>query len=115
MSEIRVHDVPYESYDSFLAFMRQNEGHTGRFVDIRPTFSHEARLTYRSRRNIATYLLNYIRRDQTYSEIRRNCQTVAADLCGFLCGKRDVQPFHPVNQVAYTNQKHYFLYEPLKY
>ena len=115
MSEIRIHDVPHDSYDSFLAFMQQNEGHTGRFVDIRPTFSHEARLTYRSRRNVATYLLNYIRRDQTYSEIRRNCQTFAADLCGFLCGKRDVAPFHPVNQVAYTNQKHYFLYEPLKY
>ena len=74
MSEIRVHDVPYRDVKSFLAFMEEHEGHTGRFVDIQATFSHETRLTYRSRRNIATYLLNYIRRDRTYSEIRRNCQ-----------------------------------------
>mmetsp|Transcript_13110 Transcript_13110/g.37376 ORF Transcript_13110/g.37376 Transcript_13110/m.37376 type:complete len:572 (-) Transcript_13110:25-1740(-) len=117
MSEIRIHDVPYKDVDSFLLMMKspKYEGHTGRFVDIQHTFSHETRLTYRSRRNIATYLLNYIRRDRTYSEIRRNCQTFAADFSGFLAGKGDVQPFHAVNQVAYTCHKHFFLYEPLKY
>lgn len=114
-SEIRVHDVPCRDVGAFLSFMKNNEGHTGRFVDIQHTFSHETRISYRSRRNIATYLLNYIRRDRTYSEIRRNCQTFAADFCGFLAGKKDVQPFHPVNQAMYTCHKHFFLYEPSAY
>jgi len=115
MSEIRVHDVPYQDLDSFLVFMKEYEGHRRRFVDISVNFSHVVRLTYRSRRNIATYLLNYIRRDETYSEMKRNCQTFAADLCGFLAGKKDVQPFHPVNQIQYVCQKHKFLYESSGY
>jgi len=115
MSEIRVHDVPFPEVESFLGYMNRYDGHSGRFVDIRRTFSHDVRLTYRSRRNVATYLLNYIRRDRTYSEMRRNCQTFAADLCGFLAGKKDVSPFHPVNQISYTCQKHKFLYESSAY
>ncbi|KAL7523912.1 LOW QUALITY PROTEIN: hypothetical protein ACHAWF_002036 [Thalassiosira exigua] len=57
----------------------------------------------------ATYLLDYIRRDCTYSEMRRNCQTMTADLVGFLAGKKDVQPFHPVNQIQYVLRLHLFL------
>mmetsp|Transcript_2086 Transcript_2086/g.4021 ORF Transcript_2086/g.4021 Transcript_2086/m.4021 type:complete len:554 (+) Transcript_2086:273-1934(+) len=115
MSEIRVHDVPYPDLDSFLGFMKKHSGHEGRFVGTNVSFSHAVRLTYRSRRNIVTYLLNYIRRDRTYSEMKRNCQTFAADLCGFLAGKRDVRPYHPVNQIQYTTQKHKFLYESSEY
>lgn len=115
MSEIRVHDVPYSDLNAFLGFMKKHDGHKGRFVDTSVNFSHDVRLTYRSRRNVATYLLNYIRRDTTYSQMKRNCQTFAADLCGFLAGKKDVQPYHPVNQIQYTGQKHKFLYESSAY
>lgn len=111
LSEIRCIDVPARNLDEFKSFMARHGGHEGRFVDPHYTFSHDVRLTFRSKDHIATYLLNYIRRDRTYSEIRRNCQTFAADLCGFLAGKRDVQPFHPVNQVRYSCRKHHFLYE----
>uniref|UniRef100_A0A7S4K8M2 PPPDE domain-containing protein n=1 Tax=Odontella aurita TaxID=265563 RepID=A0A7S4K8M2_9STRA len=115
MSEIRCYDVPFRNLDHFKTHINKYLGKTSRFLDPRYTFSHEVRLTYRSRRNIATYLLNYIRRDRTYSEMKRNCQTFTADLCAFLAGKKDVQPFHPVNQLQYVNQKHKFLYESGKY
>mmetsp|Transcript_23829 Transcript_23829/g.57456 ORF Transcript_23829/g.57456 Transcript_23829/m.57456 type:complete len:554 (-) Transcript_23829:529-2190(-) len=118
MSEIRVTDVPYKNKDDFVSnFMKRYEGHSegGRFVDINCSFSNEVRLTYNSRSNVATYLLNYIRRNRTYSEMRRNCQTFAADLCGFLAGKGSVSPYHPVNQIQYYNTTHYFLYESSKY
>ena len=36
---------------------------------------------------------------------------MAADLIGFLAGKKDVQPFHPVNQIRYVPRLHLFLYE----
>ena len=61
------------------------------------------------------YVLNYIRRDQTYDQLKRNCQTFAADLCGFLAGKKDVKPFHPINKIEYVNRNHLFLYESSKY
>lgn len=111
LSEIRCIDVPARNLDEFKSFVAHHEGHDKRFVDPSYTFSHDVRLTFRSKDHIATYLLNYIRRDRTYSEIKRNCQTLAADLGGFLAGKKDVQPFHPVNQMRYTCRKHYFLYE----
>jgi len=116
LSEIRAHDVPYKNFDDFMTnFMKPYEGVSGRFLDINSTFSHEVRLTHNTRLDICKYLLNYIRRDRTYSEMRRNCQTFAADLCGFLAGKKDVKPFHIVNQIEYTNHIHYFLYESSKY
>ena len=84
---------------------------TKRFIDPRYTFSHPARLSYRSRSNIAHYLVNYIGRDCGYSELTRNCQTFAADLCSFLAGKKEVVPFHPVNRVEHHNRTHLFLYD----
>ena len=115
LSEIRCNDVDVPDLDGFKSYIRKYTGQDGRFVDPQYPFSHDVRLTYRSRRNIAAYLLNYIRRDETYSEVRRNCQTFVADLCGFLAGKGDVQPFHPVNQIQYHNRSHMFLYESDKF
>ncbi|KAL7527335.1 hypothetical protein ACHAXR_001902, partial [Thalassiosira sp. AJA248-18] len=115
-SEIRVTNVPYRNKDELINnFMKKYEGHQGRFVDINCSFSHEVRLTYNTRSNIATYLVNYILRDKTYNEMKRNCQTFAADLCGFLAGKKDVSPYHPVSQIQYQNKNHTFLYESSKY
>ena len=157
LSEIRITNVPYRDKDDFVAeFMEPYEGHRGRFVDINCSFSNEVRLTFRKRSHIITYVLNYILRNKTYSEMRRNCavsvcvvcrvprrgmsnsvwhshqlcscswpsaasilnhsrKTFAADLCGFLAGKGNVSPYHPINKIQYSNQAHYFLYESSKY
>lgn len=116
LSEIRVTNVPFVNKDDLIQnFMKKHDGHRGRFVDTNCSFSHEVRLTFNLRSHIATYLVNYILRDKTYSEMKRNCQTFAADLCGFLAGKKDVSPYHPVNQIQYQNSTHTFLYESAKY
>ena len=113
-SEIRCYDVSAKSLEEFRTYMSQYEGASppkGRFVDVRCTFSHAARLTFRSKAHIAQYLLNYILRDSSYGELNRNCQTFAADLCSFLAGKKGVAPFHPVNRIDYQNRTYMFLYD----
>jgi len=115
-SEIRLHDVPYEKMEEFLSkFMKEYESPSERFLDIQHTYSHEVRLSHNSRLDICIYLLNYIRRDKTYDQLKRNCQTFAADFYGFLAGKKDVKPFHPINKIEYVNRNHFFLYESSKY
>lgn len=110
-SEIRCYDVPVTSVSEFRAFMTKYEGYGKRFLDPRFTFSHPARLTFRSKTNIAQYLLNYIMRDNSYAELKRNCQTFTADLCSFLAGKKGIAPFHPVNRIEYQNRTYLFLYD----
>jgi len=111
-AEIRVQDIPAKSLEEFKAFVKKYEGSDKRFVDPHYCFSHPVRLSLCSKKNIAQYLCNYIRRDISYSELRRNCQTMSADLCAFLAGKREVLPYHPVNRIEYTNRSYLFLYEP---
>lgn len=110
-SEIRVLDVKARSLSEFRAYIDKYTGSTKRFVDPHYTFSHDVRLTFRSKRQLAQYFINYISRDSTYAELKRNCQTFSADLCAFLAGKRNISPFHPVNRIDYQNRVHYFLYE----
>jgi hypothetical protein len=113
-SEIRCYDVVAKNLAEFRTYMARYEGASppaGRFVDVRGTFSHAARLTFRSKAQIAQYLLNYILRDSSYGELNRNCQTFAADLCSFLAGKKGVAPFHPVNRIDYQNRTYLFLYD----
>jgi len=95
--------------------MKEYESPSERFLDIQHTYSHEVRLSHNSRLDICIYLLNYIRRDKTYDQLKRNCQTFAADFYGFLAGKKDVKPFHPINKIEYVNRNHFFLYESSKY
>ena len=110
-AEIRCYDVPAKNLDEVKDFVAQYTGSDKRFIDPHFTFSHSARLTYRSRSHIAQYLINYISRDCSYSELTRNCQTLAADICGFLAGKNDVVPYHPINRIDYHNRTHFFLYD----
>lgn len=114
-AEIRAYDVPVTSLTQFLDYMNQYKGKTKRFVDPRVSFSHAARLTFRSKEHIAQYILNYISRDSSYGELRRNCQTFAADMCSFIAGKKDVSPFHPVNRIEYQNRTYLFLYDSHMY
>jgi hypothetical protein len=79
------------------------------------SFSHPARLTFRSRAHIAQHLLNYVNRDSSYAELKRNCQTFASDLCAFVAGKKKVAPFHPVSRIEYTNRTYFFLYDSHMY
>jgi hypothetical protein len=110
-AELRCYDVEAKSLDEMKEYMKTYQGADKRFIDPKCTFSHVARLTYRSKSNIAQYLLNYISRDYSYSELKRNCQTFAADLCSFVAGKKDVAPYHPINRIEYHNRTHLFLYE----
>lgn len=112
-SEIRLYDVSARNLFEFKQYIDKYVG--SRFADPHYTFSHPARLFYRSRSHIAQYLINYISRDGNYSEINRNCQTLAADLCSFLAGKKGIVPFHPVNRFEYHNRAHLFLYDSQMY
>lgn len=67
---------------------------------------------YRSKVDIARYLLNYIGRDRRYTEEFRNCQSFAADFYGFVAGKKDIKPFHVANRALYQNRSHLFIYNP---
>lgn len=114
-AEIRCYDIKSKTLDEFKSFVFKYEGNKARFVDPQFSFSHQARLTFRSKQHIAQYLLNYIQRDSSYADLRRNCQTFVADLCAFLAGKKSVLPFHPVSRVEYTNRTYLFLYDPDMY
>ena len=94
-AEIRCYDVKAKNIDEFKAYIEKYKGRDSRFVDPRYTFSHRARLSYRSKKNIAQYCLNYTGRDCSYDELKRNCQTFAADFCAFLAGKEDRRAVSP--------------------
>jgi hypothetical protein len=114
-AEIRCFDVEAKNFEDFKAFVYQYEGAKKRFIDPHFHFSHKVRLTFRSKCNIASYLLNYIGRDCGYSDMSKNCQTFAADFCGMLAGKKGVLPFHPVSRIQYRDRKHLFLYDSTMY
>ena len=69
-AEIRCFDVEAKTLDEMKEFMEKYIGPDKRFVDPQYTFSHPARLTSRSRSHIAQYLINYISRDCSYSQVR---------------------------------------------
>ena len=114
-AEVRCYDVEAKSLDEMKEFVAKYEGPDKRFMDPQYTFSHPATLYFRSKSNIAQYLVNYIGRDASYSQLKRNCQTLAADLCCFIAGKKNVSPFHPINRVDYHNRTHLFLYDSTKF
>lgn len=111
-TEVRAYDLNAKNLEEFKEYVKKYEGKGKRFVDPRFNFSHSCRLTFRSKKHIAQYLVNYVRRDASYNELKRNCQTLSADLCAFLAGKKEVQPFHPVSRIEYKNRSHLFLYDP---
>lgn len=78
LSEIRLYDVKARNLEEFLTFMEHHTGKLGRFLNVRCTFSHIVRLTFCSKEHIAQYLINYIKRSQSYSELSQNCETFAA-------------------------------------
>lgn len=52
-AEIRAYDVKAKTLDEFKEYITKYQGNTNRFVDPRYTFSHAARLTFRSKSHIA--------------------------------------------------------------
>lgn len=110
-AEIRCQDVEAKNLLEFKKYIWKYTGHVHRFVDPKFTHSHDVRLSFRSKDHITRYLLNYIGRDRRYSEVFRNCQTFAADLYGFLVGKKGIEPFTYWNRIEYQNRSHMFLYQ----
>jgi len=112
-SETRCFDLPHsKNFAEFKNYMNKYTGPNLRFLDPQYTYSNPCRLTFRTKQHIAQYLYNYVRRNPTYSELNRNCQTFTADFYGFMAGKKDVLPYHPLNRVDYQNRAHTFLYDP---
>jgi hypothetical protein len=114
-AEIRCYDVTVKTLDEFKQYIAKYTTKYGcansRFIDPQYTFSHAARLSFRTKSHIAQYLVNYIMRDSQYAELKRNCQTFCADLCVLIAGKKNIQPFHPVIRFDYQNRTHLFLYD----
>jgi len=122
-AEIRAYDVKARNFEEFKTFVQKysEAGESQRFVDPQFTFSHPARLTMRTKAQMARYLINYITRDDDYEQLKRNCQTFAADLCAFVAGKKSVSPYSPlvstVRQVQESghNKIHHFMYDSYSY
>eukprot|EP00547_Thalassionema_nitzschioides_P005458 CAMPEP_0194202242 /NCGR_PEP_ID=MMETSP0156-20130528/2317_1 /TAXON_ID=33649 /ORGANISM="Thalassionema nitzschioides, Strain L26-B" /LENGTH=509 /DNA_ID=CAMNT_0038927679 /DNA_START=186 /DNA_END=1715 /DNA_ORIENTATION=+ len=115
-AEIRGFDVEARNFEEFKKFVLKYEGNDKRFVDPVFNFSHEARLTFRSKAQIARYLINYATRDADYATLKRNCQTFAADFCAFVAGKKNVSPYSGlVSTAQMENKAHYFLYDSYAY
>merc|ERR1712023_317320 len=111
-AEIRCCDVEAKNPDEFMAYLKKYEGPFLRFLEPQLQHSNDVRVYYRSKVDIAQYLLNYMGRDRRYTEEFRNCQSFAADLFSFLAGKKDIKPFHMANRQLYTNRSHCFSYDP---
>ena len=67
-SEIRAIDIPVKSADEFKAYLAQ---HTDRFIDPHVKESKEVCVPERGQKDIARYLLNYIKRNPSYNEMSR--------------------------------------------
>lgn len=115
LAEIRAQDVPARNVKEFQEFLQSYTGPEKRFLDPQVQHSGPVRLRHRSQEDIMIYLLNYIQRDRRYTEKFRNCQAFAADLYGFLAGKKDIEPFGMVTRRTYKQRSHLFLYEPDMY
>ena len=109
-AEIRVSDVEARNLEEFQEFLDKYTG--SRFLDVQLVESTAVRITYRRQPDIMRYILNYIRADDTYTEMAYNCQAFVADLYGFLTAKRELKPFHEIHVPYYTNRAHLFLYDP---
>lgn len=115
LAEVRCLDVPATSLEEFKEYVQAFTGPDKRFLD--PHFQHSGpvRLCHRTQEDIMRYVLNYMARDRRYAADSRNCQSFAADLYGFLAGKKGIEPFSMVCRVKYKPRPHFFPYEPTMY
>eukprot|EP00808_Paulinella_micropora_P006172 g30807.t1 len=114
-AEIRCSDVEAKSIVEFKRYMDKYTGPQLRFLAPEIISSHPVRLSFNREDHICRFLLNYIRRERSYTEEYRNCQTFAADLYGFLTGKKGIVPTVQVNRPTYVPRPYWFLYEPGMY
>jgi len=121
MCEVRIYDLPHcPNLSSFQSYLQTYSGPGKRFLDPEFHSSHKARLSYRSKRDIIQYCINYVSRDKSYIEVghmgkvnERNCQTFAADFFGFLVGKKGIEPISTASKalMGYKPRPYYFLYD----
>ena len=117
MCEVRLADVAFADGPSLEAYLAEHSGREPgkRFLDPKLIRTDPVRLAHRSKRDLLEYALNYVGRDQSYHEEWRNCQTFAADLHGFLAGKKGIEPYSQVCRVLYKPRPWQFLYDPALY
>ena len=117
LCEVRCSDVDFADRGALEAYLAARTGRNAgdRFLDPKVQHSGAVRLTHKSKRDLFAYVLNYVGRDASYHEEWRNCQTFAADLYGFLAGKKGVEPYSQVCRVLYKPRPHLFLYDPTLY
>jgi hypothetical protein len=114
MAELRVQDLPnIKSLDDFNRYVKRytGKGKGMRFYDPKVVNTAHVRVAKRTKGDLAAYINNYIRHTKKYSEEARNCQTFAADLFRMLSGNTE-KPYHPINQVLYSDHTHAFFYDP---
>lgn len=110
--ELEVFDVPFKNLNEFVVkFMERHTGKQDNFSYFYVGCSHDVRLQHNTKEDIARYLINYSNHIEKYSLIQTNCQTFAADFCGFLAGTTEA-PFHPFLRIFYRNRSHLFLMDP---
>ncbi|CAB9525176.1 expressed unknown protein [Seminavis robusta] len=111
IAEIRCSDVEATSLEEFKAYLVKYEQCNKRFFDIQHTFSSHSAARQVSKKDIAEYLVNYIRGDPSYVVLNHNCQTFTADLCNFLAADEEntAKPIRPFFQFFYKNRTDLFL------
>jgi len=123
MSELRMNDVQARTVEEFGAYVKKYSDSADvplpqekqRFLE--PEFPWKGKsanvwLLRNTRSDIARYLVNYVRADGSYDELRRNCQTFAADLFTFLTGVKASVKI-PLFKSAYQRHMEQFVNEPL--
>jgi hypothetical protein len=114
LAEIRIINHAAKNVGQFQDFLSEHTGTKppARFMFPELVESASVRISHRGMDDLLTYCLNYIGNDPKYSEENRNCQTFAADFYSFLCAKKNVVPYYPLNRVLYVQRHHLFLYDP---
>jgi len=115
LAEVRCCDVPARNLAEFKAYMRRHTGVDRRFLDPQYPYTARVRIHHRTQEDIMHYVTHYIGRDSRYHEKFRNCQFFAADMYGFLTGKKGIEPFGIVSRTTYKPRTHLFLYDPDMY
>lgn len=125
MSELRVNDVQAKTVEEFGAYLKKYSNLADVLLPrdkqrfLKPVFpwknkSAEVRLYRNTHSDIARYLVNYVQADGAYDELRRNCQTFAADLFTFLTGVKAKVKI-PLMNSMYQRHTEQFVQEPLAF
>jgi hypothetical protein len=126
-SEIRIFDMPCFGKHGIAEYLHKYSFMAGspetiseipkveqRFLEPRECYEGEVRLRNLTPSVLAGFALNYVQNTPVYITLEptraANCQTFAADLFSFLCGRSDVKPCSHLVQLVYKRNLS-FLYK----